>query len=292
MENKSCEFCNNIFEFNPKRKRERDKRFCSTTCARKFNGSKNKGRKFSEDVKKRMSERMSGEKNTFFGKSHSKKTKETIKSNALNRASYNKKNIELTEYEKEVLDGMMLADASIGDSSSISARIKYGCKFEETLVDVKKELKSIIFGNQFSYTSNPHKKSGKCYTTWFINSEKNNTLLIERDRWYPEGKKIVPEDIKITTNSCYWWFIGDGYNQYGRVQLCTESFSENCIKILVDKLKENGYNSSRTTKNRISIDKKDSERFMKWICEERTVSEQYKYKWEDFERNGKKRQKK
>jgi hypothetical protein len=289
MEIKKCELCEQEFEINPKLKRERVKRFCSGTCAKSFNGSRNKGKKLSDTTRLKMSEAKKGEKNHFFGKSHSQESKQIIANKVLERAQDLIKEIEITEYEKEILDGMMLADASICDQSSISARIGYGCKFKKTLEDVSKELDSIKFGKPFSYTSKPHVKSGKKYTSWFIKSEKNNTLLKERLRWYPNGKKIVPEDVRITHNSCYWWFIGDGYNQYGRIMLCTESFSKKENYVLIEKLKQKGFDANYTSRNRISITKSDSKKFIKWILKDRNIAQHYKYKLESIEINGNKR---
>jgi hypothetical protein len=31
-----------------------------------------------------------------------------------------------------------------------------------------------------------------------------------RQRWYPQGIKIIPKDFKITPLSLYHWYIGDG----------------------------------------------------------------------------------
>ena len=83
----------------------------------------------------------------------------------------------------------------------------------------------------------------------------------------------------ITSTSCYWWFIGDGYDIDGNAYLCTDSFSENDNVFLINKLKEKGYDPSLTSQNRIRFNKKDTIIFLEWIKPENGILEQYKYKW-------------
>lgn len=62
----------------------------------------------------------------------------------------------------------------------------------------------------------------------------------ERDRWYPNGKKIVPADVDLSDVSLAHWYWGDGVTE-GRgnsMGFCTEGFSSQDIDLLVHRLHE------------------------------------------------------
>ena len=265
---KICEQCKKHFNVNEKLKVERNKRFCSSFCSKQHTGLKNKGRKHSEKVNKTKG--LVGELNPMFGKTHSDELKKQITKTKLETNKKNVKNCNLTNIEKEILDGIMISDGCLTSTTSISARLSLGFKYNETLEDIKKVLPSIIFGNTnvVNNGSSFHNKS-KMY----------GDLLTENIRWYINGKKIIPKDIKITNTMCYWWFIGDGYNSNNNVYLCTDSFTNNENLLLIDKLNEIGFKCSLTSKNRIRFYKKDSIEFLKWITPIEGIHKQYEYKW-------------
>ena len=70
---KICELCKKVF-YVKDTKRERKKRFCSTICARSYNGKANLGKKRSEETKNNMSISRMGDKNNFYGKKHTEET--------------------------------------------------------------------------------------------------------------------------------------------------------------------------------------------------------------------------
>ena len=72
-----CELCGIEFK-KPSTKRGILKRFCGSVCSKKYNGKNNKGIKRSDDFVKKCSERMSGEGNHFYNKTHSEKSKKLI----------------------------------------------------------------------------------------------------------------------------------------------------------------------------------------------------------------------
>ena len=267
---KKCEQCSNVFIINEKLKVERNKRFCTSFCSKQNTGLKNKNRKHSEEINKTKG--LSGELNPMFGKTHSDELKKQIKTTKLETNLKNVKNCNLSNIEKEVLDGIMVSDGCLSSTTAISARLSLGFKYNETLEDIKTALPSISFGptNIVNNGSSFHNKS-KMY----------GDLLLENKRWYINGKKIIPEDLKITKASCYWWFIGDGYNSNNNVYLCTDSFTKEENLLLYDKFKQLGFKCNLTSRNRIRFHKKDSIEFLKWITPENGVHKQYKYKWKN-----------
>lgn len=61
-----------------------------------------------------------------------------------------------------------------------------------------------------------------------------------RSKWYPQGKKIIPLDLKLTPLTIAIWFCDDGHNSYSHREsvFCTQSFSPEEVQFLCDKLKE------------------------------------------------------
>lgn len=265
---KKCELCNSEFIINSRNKREKKKRFCTSKCAKTHNGKANKGRKFSDEINKKKGR--SGEKNHFFGKTHSKLSKEKMsKSSEWKEENFNFCN--LSDIEKQILDGIVLGDGCLSETSRISARLTFGFKFKETLENIFDALPSLKFSPAWQ------SKISKC---WHSKSSFYSDLLSENKRWYVDKKKIVPKDIILTPISCYWWYIGDGYISNGNVYLCTDCFVEKEVTMLVNKINNLGFKCAITSKNRIRFFKEDSLNFLNWIKNNNIIHNQYKYKWE------------
>jgi len=268
IKTKTCIVCNKLFEYKDT-KRNANRQCCSHLCAVTLNGRNNKGKVRSEEFKKEYSKRFSGNKNPFYGQHHSKETKKTISiKNTWKDSDFQYCNLSVEMME--VLDGLMLADASLEESKH-SARITYGCKFKETLEDIQKSFPSFRFSNIW--------KSPK-WNSYHFKSSYYKNLKAERERWYPSGIKEVPDDIRITPSSCYWWFVGDGYQVDYGVMLCTDAYSQKSITKLIEKLSEKGFASHLQEKgNRIRIESQSSLKFLNWIKNNCPISNQYIYKW-------------
>lgn len=79
-------------------------------------------------------------------------------------------------------------------------------------------------------------KSGKILTgraSYVLRTGIYRTLLQERQRWYPDGKKIIPRDIDVSNPvTLAQWFMGDGSVYHKQVTLSTHCFSEEDVKWL------------------------------------------------------------
>ena len=186
---------------------------------------------------------------------------------------WQRKSCKLTIKQRQILDGILLGDGHL-NASSVSARLTYGCKFRKTLVDIRNAFNQLHF-------SKPWQSKIKC---WHFKSSFYNNLLSQQQRWYVNKKKIVPNDLKITAESCFWWFIGDGYQVDYGVMLCTDNFTRDDNQLLVKKLLSIGFNSHITSKNRIRIEGKHASSFLNFISNHRKIPSQYKYKWENHRR--------
>jgi len=60
----------------------------------------------------------------------------------------------------------------------------------------------------------------------------------QRKRWYPDGKKRIPEDVLITPTSLLLWYLGDGsLDRFsGYIVLCTDGYNLSEHQLLQHKL--------------------------------------------------------
>lgn len=274
---KKCELCGEIFQVNIKNKRSSKKRFCGSKCAKIHIGKSNKGRKHTTEWIENMSKKYEGEGNPFYNKKHKKDSIEKMKeSSKWSEDRY--KFCNMSEYEKEIFDGIMLSDGCLSPSR-ISSRLSLGFKYKETLERIIQDLKSIKFSDILTYESKEHKKTGKRYTNYFTKSNFYRDLIYEHKRWYVNKNKIVPSDIILTSTLCYWWYVCDGFILEDNVYLCTESFIEKDLELLKKKLNDLGFDVTIRKNKRIFLSKESSINFLKWISNDIEIQKEYSYKW-------------
>lgn len=59
-------------------------------------------------------------------------------------------------------------------------------------------------------------------------------LKPQRRRWYPEGDKRVPADVRLTPLSLSHWFAGDGTShEHGHLFFCTDGFPRQDVELLI-----------------------------------------------------------
>jgi hypothetical protein len=66
-------------------------------------------------------------------------------------------------------------------------------------------------------------------------------LNIYREWFYPEGVKVVPNDIAqhLTTRGLAHWFMQDGYKHLKSVKFATNSFNDTDLELLIQALSSN-----------------------------------------------------
>lgn len=206
--------------------------------------------------------------------------KYNIKVRTISEATFwQQKSCNLNNVQIEILDGMMLGDGCL-DKSNVSARITYGCKFKNTLLDIQKEFNQLHFSN--IWESEISQKSWRTKNKyWYMKSSFYNDLLFHRNRWY-KNIKIIPDDVSLTPKSFYWWFIGDGYTAHKCVVLCTDNFDSNYIVRLQLKLCNLGYESFITTRNRLKFNRDSSIKLINLIESNNNIAPEYEYKFNRF----------
>jgi len=195
----------------------------------------------------------------------------------------------------EWLEGEMLGDGCLQSLSKYSARFRYNSKYWEYIHYIADTLRS--FGI---------KQSGKIRKNWKGKTHKNGewvdrpiTLFPKSyyyasksyvelkpiyDRWYPNRKKIIPRDLKLTPIFLRQEYLGDGclckpkkWNPC--IELCTYGFPTEDVEWLVGELNNLGFKSTRQPANNIiRISSYSTFDFLNYIG--KCPVNCYNYKWE------------
>ncbi len=178
-----------------------------------------------------------------------------------------KRHVDLSTRQIEILNGLLLSDFHL-EQSVFQARFSFGFKHIEFAQAIIQELSGLQWSKprQNSHTGCWHAKS-----KFFAN------LIDWRNKWYSQHKKVVPNDLVLTPETLYWWYLGDGrVDDYG-LTLCTESFETNENESLVRQLAHLGIQAHRTPSNRIRIRSAGVTKFIAIIGSPRVSC--YSYKW-------------
>lgn len=143
--------------------------------------------------------------------------------------------------EREIIDGLILSDAYV-DKQGTNARLCFSLKHKDFAVAIVNSLPSLEW-SPIKSTLYIDKRTNKEYCRNVLRSKVHSYLTQQRQRWYSNGKKIVPQDIYITPEVMLWWHLGDGHlakkksrPNYRQVCLATNCFSLLEVNFLIEKL--------------------------------------------------------
>ncbi len=187
----------------------------------------------------------------------------------------------LTKLELEIINGMLLGDGSLYVNKKFkfkNAVLSYTCHYMEVLNDVRYKVLERL-GWHLKTSSYIDKRTNKRYTNYTIVSRAFPEFTTLKNKWYPNGIKIVPRDIMLTPETCYWWYLGDGSSGDSSLMLCTNGFTEDDVEFLVSKMPvECTYYT--TQKPIISINKLEKRRkFLDYIGPCRNEHLCYNHRW-------------
>ena len=171
----------------------------------------------------------------------------------------------------------------------VAQKVKYGNGYKNAKISCGfKHKEFAVYINDFlDLGGNVHKKihvsdrykTGQCVQFGLMS--KNNILFTnERQRWYPNGKKIIPEDFRFSPVSMNIVYLSDGHLDKYHIILSTQSFDRESIeRLLIEKLREIKIECWITKNNEIYIASKSVADFLNYIgpC----PVECYRYKWGD-----------
>ena len=153
----------------------------------------------------------------------------------------------LSESMIEWIDGFLLGDGAI---TSVS---KNRGTFRFSMDSVEQEWAKYAISGLTPYCPSEPKQSGtisikRPRLSWMSKSLTHPDIAAQFARWYPDGKKSVPNDIRITPVSIMLWYLGDGSLSHAKgnfesLRFATCSFSISEINdVLIPKLNKFGIN--------------------------------------------------
>jgi hypothetical protein len=202
--------------------------------------------------------------------------------------NYPPKEFTLNQDISSFIDGLLLGDASIPKRKNrITARsLSQACKHKEYLNYILKRLldAGIICSPILSRWIKDDRCKNKGYNQHFLQTRRYKTFELFRERWYPEGIKIIPKEIIITPDLLLQEYLCDG-NFYREIRLCTEGFDKGSVfflKNLMEKELNIKLNIRKANgKYELIIKKSDSKKFLNYIG--KCPVKCYNYKWQDNE---------
>lgn len=182
----------------------------------------------------------------------------------------------------EWINGELLGDGSLRSRSLYSASFGYGSKYIEYIKYISDTLKSFGIKQSGKIIKRIDKKLNNI--TYHYESCDYVELLHIRKKWYQNGKKIVPKDIKITPLTLRQHYIGDGSlrcqkGKRPRIFLYTYGFSIFNVRLLIKRLIILGFKVTRhPSSNIISFSSSSTKDFLNYIG--KCPVKCYQYKWE------------
>jgi len=161
------------------------------------------------------------------------------------RAAKEINHVKIVPKLREILDGLLLSDASLlFNRPRTSALLRMEQRPDRRKWLEQLQAKGERCGVTFRIDSVFHSPSqigdrelpGGNYLA--LRSLNYAEFAEERLRWYPQGKKQVPQDLVLTPEVLLNWFCGDGKggDAKGTLGLCTDDFSESGVELLVHRL--------------------------------------------------------
>jgi len=174
----------------------------------------------------------------------------------------------------------LLGDGCIALISSYSARFSYGSKYFEYCEYVSNTLES--FGIKQSGKISKHTNDWGTYYQYKTKSYPELKNIY--NKFYPNGKKIIPENLKLTSLTCRQWYIGDGSLKHPKdskpaIVLSTDCFSIFDVNYLVKYLSILKIKATRQKNNRIRIWACSVKDFLGYIGNCPINCYQYKWKY-------------
>jgi 16S rRNA G966 N2-methylase RsmD len=163
---------------------------------------------------------------------------------AVRSMDYEKNILEEGSVEMQVIDGLLLSDGYISSSKDQKYhRFSLASSQKEFISYCRDKLLKLnpseIMGGEHGYSNEKgYEKVMHAFSTAF-----HPDFTKQRVRWYIDGKKLVPKDIKLTPLSLKLWYYGDGTLINNRisnscvVRLSTDGFTQEDVEFLIEQLK-------------------------------------------------------
>jgi len=181
--------------------------------------------------------------------------------------------------QSRILDGLLIGDGYIpptqnlfymGQSAGRREYVEYVARQIDVPVErVKNRLRQ------------PDKRTGKAYECSELRTLSHPSFAELRQMWYRDGRKVVPNDLRMSREFLLHWFLCDGACSINRrsahMIMCTDAFTRQEVEFLKGMLESVGIESAIMRTNRLRVRQKSIERFYEYIGE--CPVECLRYKW-------------
>ena len=181
----------------------------------------------------------------------------------------------LTEEQKSILIGTLLGDGSMRKKKNAHLEINHSF--------AQKALVDWIFSkfNSLVTTLPKWRKGNGSREAYRFATQKLPVLTPFYDLFYKEGKKIIPDNLKLNSLSLAVWFMDDGSKSRSSIYLNTQQFTKDEQSKLIGLLRSQFGIESTLNKDklyyRIRIRTRSVKRFIELVKE--FVLEEFKYKF-------------
>lgn len=190
----------------------------------------------------------------------------------------------LTVQQTDYLYGALLGDGCLHKHpDGINSQFTYMSKSEQHVSFVMSLFKEYLLKEGIKKISYIDNRTNKEYTTYSARTQLNPTFQSEYERWYINGKKVIPKDLVLNSTICLLWYIGDGALCNGKnhqhIQLSTDCFTFEEVHFLSEQLADfEAHPVKNEGKYRIYIPRHKIRQFLDYIgpC----PFEDYLYKWD------------
>lgn len=176
----------------------------------------------------------------------------------------------------------MLGDGYLRKPSTLSSLYKQGFarRHKDWAFQIQRDLIKYNISSRISDYDNYDKRRNKTYLGSELWTLSYTGLKDERERWYLNGIKIVPKDLKLEAPTIANWYMGDGSLMKGStytIQFSTDSFSDSDREYLIQLLEQLGYHPYPSGRRIKLHRKKEINSLLRSIISFQVPS--FKYKW-------------
>ena len=195
------------------------------------------------------------------------------------------KPLNLSKDIEDYLVGDILSDAHISRPiGNGNSQLQWGVKHKEYAEYLAGIYNKEYFKINIESRKHYNKKYRRWYSGWKINSGRNITFTELRVKWYPKRKKIIPEDLILTSKTCLHWYLGDGclHKKECSITLHTNGFAKKDVNFLIKKLKKIEIKSTKNKQGKnfiIRISRIEARKFLDYIGQCPISCYDYKWDW-------------
>lgn len=129
------------------------------------------------------------------------------------------------------LYGAMLGDGCLTKTShNVNSQFVYTSKSYQHVEYVSQPFISLSYKEGINYVTYFDKRTNKTYERYTFRTITDVGFEKERKLWYPDGIKHIPNNLKLNSEICLIWYIGDGGICNGKnsqyIKLSTQCFKK------------------------------------------------------------------